>query len=73
MHEWRRHIQKIVDDIDLCIVERNDDGLTLKVIASENGYSEFHMTRKFRELAGISFRDYLRKRRLAFALIDLSR
>jgi len=41
------------------------------MIARENGYSEFHMTRKFKELAGISLRDYLRKRRLAFALVDL--
>jgi len=29
------------------------------------------MTRKFKELSGVSLRDYLRKRRLAFALIDL--
>ena len=29
------------------------------------------MTRKFKELSGISLRDYLRGRRLAFALIDL--
>jgi AraC-like DNA-binding protein len=71
MYEWHRQVQKIVDDIDACIISRDDDGLTLREIARKNGYSEFHMTRKFKELAGISLRDYLRKRRLAFALIDL--
>ena len=71
MYEWHRQVQKIVDGIDRCIKNRDDDGLTLSVIARENGYSEFHMTRKFKEMAGISLRDYLRKRRLAFALIDL--
>lgn len=71
MYEWHRQVQKIVDEIDECIINRNDDGLTLREIARKNGYSEFHMTRKFKELSGISIRDYLRKRRLAFALIDL--
>ncbi|MCL1854326.1 MAG: helix-turn-helix transcriptional regulator [Clostridia bacterium] len=71
MYEWRRQVQKTVDGIDRCIVNRDDDGLTLRMIARENGYSEFHMTRKFKELSGISLREYLRKRRLAFALIDL--
>ena len=71
MYEWHRQVQKIVNDIDGCIISRDDDGLMLREIAKKNGYSEFHMTRKFKELSGISFRDYLRKRRLAFALIDL--
>ena len=71
MYEWHIQSQKIVDDIDQCIINRDDDGLTLKAIARKNGYSEFHMTRKFKELAGITLRDYLRKRRLTFALIDL--
>jgi len=71
LYEWHKQVQKIVDGIDRCIVSRDDDGLTLKFIARESGYSEFHMTRKFKELSGISLRDYLRKRKLAFALIDL--
>jgi AraC-like DNA-binding protein len=71
MYDWHRQVQKIVDEIDRCIENRDDDGLALTAIARNNGYSEFHMTRKFKELAGISFRDYLRKRRLAFALIEL--
>ena len=71
MYEWHRQVQKIADGIDRCIENRDDDGLTLQAIAKANGYSEFHMTRKFKELSGICFRDYLRKRRLAFALIDV--
>jgi AraC-like DNA-binding protein len=71
MYEWHRLAQKIVDEIDRGIETRDDDSLTLTAVARELGYSEFHMTRKFKEMAGISFRDYLRGRRLAFALIDL--
>ena len=71
MHEWRIQTQKIVDDIDRCISAHDDDGLALGSIAGKYGYSEYHMSRKFKELSGVSFRDYLRGRRLAFALIDL--
>lgn len=71
MYEWHRQVQRIVEHIDRCIENRDDDSLTLRAIARESGYSEFHMTRKFKELSGISLREYLRKRRLAFALIDL--
>jgi AraC-like DNA-binding protein len=71
MYEWHRQVQKIVDGIDRCIENRDDDGLALREIAKRCGYSEFHMSRMFKELSGISLRDYLRKRRLAFALIDV--
>lgn len=71
MYEWHRQVQSIVDSIDRCIQNRDDENLTLRAIAKESGYSEFHMTRKFKELSGIGLRDYLRKRKLAFALIDL--
>ena len=71
LYQWHRQVQKIADDIDRCIQNRDDDGLTLTTIAKQNGYSEFHMTRKFKELSGTSLRDYLRGRRLAFALIDV--
>ncbi len=71
MYEWHRQVQKIADSIDSCILSRDDDSLTLGAIAQENGYSEYHMSRKFKELSGIFFREYLRTRRLAFALIDV--
>jgi len=70
-HDWYRQVQKTVDDIDQCIERRDDDGLTLKALAQKGGYSEYHMSRNFKKLAGISLRDYLRGRRLAFALIDI--
>ncbi|MDR2940328.1 MAG: helix-turn-helix transcriptional regulator [Clostridiales bacterium] len=71
MYEWHKTVQKIVDRIDLCIENRDSSGLVLSTIAKENNYSEFYMTRKFKELSGVSFREYLQKRRLAFALIDV--
>ena len=71
VYGWHKQVQRIVDGIDRCIENRDNDGLTLRAIAQDNGYSEFHMTRKFKELSGITLREYLRKRRLAFALIDL--
>jgi AraC-like DNA-binding protein len=68
---WHKQVQKIADDIDQCIRAKDDDGLTLKVLAKKNGYSEYYMSRSFKKLAGTSLRDYLRGRRLAFALIDI--
>lgn len=71
MHEWRRLIQEIVDEIDRCIMAHNDDALTLRSLSAKLGYSEYHATRKFREISGMSFRDYLRRRKLAFALKEV--
>ena len=71
MYEWHRKIQTIVDEIDECIKRRDDDALTLRHLSQSLCYSEFHVTRKFKEISGMQFRDYLRKRRLAFALIEV--
>ncbi len=71
MFEWQMMIQVIVDEIDDCIMNDKDDTLTLSVLSRRLGYSEFYMTRKFREISGIAFRDYLRNRRLAFALKEV--
>lgn len=71
MYEWHRLIQITVDEIDKSIKQKNDENLSLESLSSNLGYSAFHTTRKFKELSGISFRDYLRLRRLAFALVDL--
>lgn len=68
MYEWQRQIQTIVDEIDARIAEGDDEALTLRALARRLGYSEFHVTRKFREVSGMPLRDYLRMRRLAFAL-----
>lgn len=68
MYEWHKNIQKIVDEIDLCIKTQTDEALTLQHLAHQFSYSEFYISRKFKEISGMQFRDYLRYRRLAFAL-----
>lgn len=71
MHEWHRQIQKIIDEIDVCIKNRSDEALSLQFLAQKLGYSEYYTSRKFREISGMQFRDYLRYRRLAFALKEV--
>ncbi len=71
MHEWKKQIQQIVDEIDECIEQHDDEALTLRSLSRRLGYSEYHTTRKFREISGMQLRDYLRKRRLAFALKEV--
>ena len=71
MYEWQRQIQTIVDEIDRCIkTTMMKRGLTLCFL-SRAGYSEFYTTRKFKKYQGIPFRDYLRLRKLAFALKEV--
>ncbi|MBO5165392.1 MAG: helix-turn-helix transcriptional regulator [Lachnospiraceae bacterium] len=71
MYEWQKQIQIIIDEIDLCIKRHEDEALTLQHLAHKLGYSEFHVSRKFKEISGMQFRDYLRYRKLAFALKEI--
>jgi len=71
MYKWHKQIQMVSDEIDECIKRRDDDSLTLHSLSQKLGYSEFHVTRKFKEISGMQFRDYLRLRRLAFALVEV--
>lgn len=71
MYEWQKQIQLIVDEIDKCIKNYNDEALTLRFLSRRLGYSEFYTTRKFKEITGMQFRDYLRHRKLAFALEEV--
>lgn len=71
MYELERHIQEVVDEIDECIRAHNDEALTLRRLAARAGYSEYYMTRKFAAVSGLRLRDYLRARRMAFALKEL--
>jgi AraC-like DNA-binding protein len=71
MYEWRRLIQIVVDEIDERIRCHDDDTLTLQSLSKKLGYSEFHTTRKFKEISGILLGDYIRQRKLAFALIEV--
>lgn len=71
MYEWQRQIQMIVDEIDNCIKNHDDEALTLCALAKRLGYSEFHTTRKFKEISGMRLKDYLRYRKMAFALKEV--
>ena len=71
MNEWNKNIQLIICEIDACIKRHDDEALALSRLAERMGYSEFYVSRKFREISGMQFRDYLRYRRLAFALKEL--
>ena len=71
MYEWQRQVQTIVDEIDLCIKAHNDEALTLRQLSCKLGYSEYYFSRKFKEISGMQLRDYLRYRRLAFALKEV--
>ena len=71
MGEWERLVQIMVEEIDECIKKRDDETVTLSRLAGKLGYSEFYISRKFREISGMSFRDYLRLRTLAFALKEV--
>lgn len=71
MYEWQKQIQMIVDEIDECIKRHNDEALTLHSLSCKLGYSEFYTTRKFKEISGMQFKEYLRYRKLAFALKEV--
>ena len=62
MYEWRRQIQTIVDEIDRSIKNYQDEALTLRALSQRLGYSEYYTARKFKEISGMQFRDYLRRR-----------
>jgi AraC-like DNA-binding protein len=64
-------IQTIITEIDRCIRQQSDETVTLGTLAQKLGYTESYVSRKFREISGMQFRDYLRLRRLAFALKEL--
>lgn len=69
--EWNRYVQMMVQRIDECIRKEDDDSMTLKALSEALGYSEFYVSRKFREISGMLLKDYMRFRKLAFALKEL--
>ena len=71
MYEWKKQIQIIVDEIDRCIKCYNDEALSLRALSCRLGYSEYYTSRKFKEISGIQFRNYLQLRKLAFALKEV--
>lgn len=71
MSEWYKTVQTIVEEVDKCIKNGDDEALTLSVLSKKLGFSEYYLSRKFKEISGMHFRDYLRYRSLAFALKDV--
>jgi len=71
MSEWHRQIQAIIDEIDDCIKKETDAEVSLAYLSRRLGYSEFYISKKFREISGMQLRDYLRFRKLAFALKEI--
>ena len=71
MNDWYKNVQRLVDEIDVCMKNHDDETLTLKHLSEKLGYSEFYVSGKFREISGMTLKDYLRYRRLAFALKQL--
>lgn len=71
MYEWYKNIQEIVDEIDICIKGKTDETVTLRYLSEKLRYSEYYISKKFREISGMTLRDYLRYRKLAFALKEL--
>lgn len=69
--EWHRRIQAMVDLIDECIKGKSDEHVTLEHLSRRMECSESHISRRFREITGMQFRDYLRQRKLAFACKEL--
>lgn len=71
MRDWSEQVLAVLAEIDRCIREQCDEELTLGRLAEKMGYSEYHFSRRFREVSGMALRDYLRYRRLAFALEEV--
>ena len=71
MYEWNKKIQIIIDEIDERIKHCEDEALTLRFLSRKLGYSDYYTTRKFKEISGLTLRDYLRHRRLAFTLKEV--
>lgn len=71
MFEWHKTIQRMVKIVEQQISRGADDDLTLKTLAGRLGYSRFHVTRQFKTLTGMTFRNYLGLRRLALSVMEL--
>ena len=71
MNTWHGQVQLMAAVIDEGIRRQEDDRLTLSRLADRLGYSAYHLSRRFREIAGMSFRAYLQGRRLSFALKEV--
>jgi AraC family transcriptional regulator len=67
--DYIESIEKALDYIEFCLTE----DITLEAIARESCFSPFHFHRLFHGMVGLSVMDYVRKRRLANAAVELIR
>lgn len=71
MPQWSRYIQTVVDQIDSCIKAEDDENMTLSALSKKLGYSEYYTSRMFCSISGMTLKDYIRSRKLAFALKEV--
>ncbi len=71
MDNWDRRVQEMIGIMDGCIKTEADEALTLRALSDRLGYSQAYVSRRFHRSAGMTLKDYLRLRRLAFALKDV--
>ncbi len=67
MQEWNSTIQKLIDYIELHACENP----TLTELSAHIGYSPYYCSEQFHRLTGITIREYLLKRRLSMAAVEL--
>lgn len=71
MSEWSRYVQTVVDQIDRCIQTEDSEKMTLSALSRKLGYSEYYTSRMFCHISGMTLKDYIRHRKLAFALKEI--
>ena len=71
MEQWYDYVQKTVEEIDDHIRRKTDEEMTLSALSEKLGYSSSYISRKFKEISGMQFRDYQRLRKLAFAVKEI--
>lgn len=60
LFEWHKTIQVMIDIIEKQLYYNFDEEITLASLSKKLGYSKFHITKRFKSLTGMTFRDYLR-------------
>lgn len=67
MYEWNEAVQKIIDWIEDNLAE-NPSLLTL---SKQIGYSPYYCSKCFREISGMTIREYIAGRKLARATLEI--
>lgn len=68
---WKKLIQDLISEIDESIRQKEEENCSLAKIAGNHGFSVFYFSKRFREISGLSFREYLWGRKLALALKEV--